>query len=283
MKTGLVLEGGASRSLFTCGVMDVLLEEKIYADYVIGASAGISQAVSYVSRQIERNAIITQKYMGDKRYMGAAHLLDRKNRSFYNMGFVFDEIPNSLVPFDYDTYLSSNTECVAAVTNVLTGKTEYIDAFGGDKSWTALRASCALPLLFPTIEINDKKYFDGGISDSIPFEQAIKSGCDRVIAVLTRDRGYVKKTDSSVKLACAAYRKYPEFCKTLKNRAEMYNAQRKRLFELEAKGKAFIIEPISTMHIKRTENRWEKLKPLYVHGKEITKLRMEALKKYLER
>lgn len=282
MKTAIVFEGGASRSLFSCGVMDVLLKNEIYSDYVIGASAGISMGVSYTSRQYRRNYEITKKYMSDKRYMGASHLIDRKNKSYYNLDFVFDEIPNKLIPFDYESYEKYKGNCIAVVTNVNTGKPEYIEVEAEDKGFTALRASCALPILFPMIEINGEKYLDGGISDAVPYERAISDGCDKVIVVLTRERGYIKKTDPSVKLACKLYKKYPGLCECLKNRAQNYNEQIKRLREAENAGKVFVIEPLSTMGVRRTEKRWKKLLPLYNHGEEMTELKLRVLKKYLE-
>lgn len=282
MKTAIVFEGGASRSLFSCGVMDVLLENEIYSDYVIGASAGISMGVSYASRQYRRNYEITKKYMSDKRYMGAGHLLDRKNKSYYNLDFVFDEIPNGLVPFDYEAYEKFKARCIAVVTNVNTGEAEYLEVGADDKSFTALRASCALPILFPMIEINGERYLDGGIADSVPFEKALSDGCDKVIVVLTRARGYIKKTDAAVNLACKLYKKYPMLCEALKKRSENYNEQIKRLREAENAGKVFVIEPLSTMGVGRTEKRWEKLLPLYTHGEEMARLKLGALKKYLE-
>lgn len=282
MKTAIVFEGGASRSLFSCGVMDVLLENEIYSDYVIGASAGISMGVSYASRQYRRNYEITKKYMSDKRYMGAGHLIDRKNKSYYNLDFVFDEIPNELIPFDYEAYEKYKGNCIAVVTNVNTGKPEYLEVEADDKSFITLRATCALPILFPMIEINGEKYLDGGISNSVPFEKAIEDGCDKVIVVLTRARGYVKKTDSLVKLSCKLYRKYPLLCDSLMNRAQNYNEQIKRLREAESLGKVFVIEPLSTMGVGRTEKRPEKLLPLYSHGEEMARLNLGALKKYLE-
>lgn len=282
MKTAIVFEGGASRSLFSCGVMDVLLENEIYSDYVIGASAGISMGVSYASRQYRRNYEITKKYMPDKRYMGARHLIDRKNKSYYNLDFVFDEIPNKLIPFDYEAYEKYKGNCIAVVTNVNTGKPEYLEVEADDKSFITLRATCALPILFPMIEINGEKYLDGGISNSVPFEKAIEDGCDKVIVVLTRARGYIKKTDSLVKLSCKLYRKYPMLCDCLMSRAQNYNEQIKRLREAESLGKAFVIEPLSTMGVRRTEKRPEKLLPLYSHGEEMARLKLGALKKYLE-
>lgn len=282
MKTGIVFEGGASRSLFSCGVMDVLLESEIYSDYVIGASAGISMGVSYASRQYKRNYEITRQYMSDKRYMGAGHLFNRKNKSYYNLDFVFDEIPNGLIPFDYEAYEKYKGNCIAVVTNVNTGKPEYIEVDAKDTTFTALRATCALPILFPMIEINGEKYLDGGISDAVPFEKAVEDGCDRVIVVLTRARGYIKKTDPAIKLSCKLYRKYPMLCDSLMNRAQNYNEQIKRLREAESAGKVFVIEPLSTMGVGRTEKRWEKLLPLYSHGEEMTRIKLKALKKYLE-
>lgn len=282
MKTAIVFEGGASRSLFSCGVMDVLLENEIYSDYVIGASAGISMGVSYASRQYRRNYEITKKYMADKRYMGTGHLIDRKNKSYYNLDFVFDEIPNKLIPFDYEAYEKYKGNCIAVVTNVNTGKPEYLEVEADDKSFITLRATCALPILFPMIEINGEKYLDGGISNSVPFEKALEDGCDKVIVVLTRARGYIKKTDAMVKLSCKLYRKYPLLCDCLMSRAQNYNEQIKRLREAESLGKVFVIEPLSTMGVGRTEKRWEKLLPLYSHGEEMARLKLGALKKYLE-
>ena len=127
MKLGLVLEGGASRALFTCGALDALLEEKIYADYVIGVSAGIAYGTSYVSRQFGRNLELSLKYLHDKRYMGTRHLLNPHKRSYYNMDFAFKEIPQSLVPFDFDAYAnySKNVTVLAGVSNMNTGKIEY--------------------------------------------------------------------------------------------------------------------------------------------------------------
>ncbi len=282
MKTAIVLEGGASRSLFSCGVMDVLLENEIYCDYVIGASAGISMGVSYASRQYRRNYEIAKKYMHDKRYMGTPHMLDKNNKSYYNLDFVFDEIPNKLIPFDYETYANCKGNCIAAVTNVNTGEPEYLEVEADDKKFTALRASCALPILFPMIEINGEKYLDGGISDSVSFEKALQDGCEKVIVVLTRARGYIKKTDPTITLACALYKKYPRLCERLKNRAESYNGQMNKLRQIENEGKLFVIEPLSTMGVGRTEGRWEKLLPLYSHGEEMARLKLAVLKKYLE-
>lgn len=211
MKLGLILEGGASRAYFSSGVMDALLEENIIADYVIGTSAGIANAVSYASGQIGRNLSIAKDYLHDKRYMGFKHMLNPNNRSYYNLDFVFDSIPNIHLPFDYDAFNNFKGEVVAAVTNINTGKAEYLPVPRDDKKFNVLRASCALPLLFPIITINGQKYMDGGIFMPIPADEAIRSGCDKNIVILTRERGYRKSPEKSLELAAKLYRQYPKF------------------------------------------------------------------------
>lgn len=263
---GLVLEGGASRTLFSCGVMDAMLEIGLMTDYIIGTSAGISYGVSYASMQKGRNLQIMREYMGDKRYMGVRHLLDRKNKSYYNLDFVYDEIPNKLIPFDYKAYKRFSGKSLAAVTNVVSGKPEYFQVRAEDKQFVTLRASCALPFLFPPIEIDGQYYLDGGISDSIPFEKAFADGCDKVIIVLTRERGYVKTEEKIIKLAGSKYKKYPEIVKLLKNRHLRYNQTVAKLPELEKQGKVLVIAPVSTFGIGRTEKNPQKLQQIYDEG-----------------
>lgn len=285
MKIGLVLEGGASRSLFSCGVMDALLEEKIFADYVIGVSAGIAYGTSYVSRQIGRNLELSLNYMHDKRYMGFRHLLNPKNRSYYNHKFAFRRIPEELVPFDFEAFKENNKDstAIAVVTNLETGKPEYVEL--SDEDWDyhirVVWASCALPIIFQPENINGNLYMDGGISDPIPFRRALDDGCDKVITVLTREKNYSKASDSSVKIASRLYRKYPVFAKTLLERPNRYNKDRNDLFDLESKGKVFVIAPSDTTGFSRTERRPDKLKALYDDGYTAAKSCMEELKKYL--
>lgn len=283
MKTGLVLEGGASRAYFSIGAMDALLDLGIYADYVIGASAGIANGISYVSRQRGRSLELGLKYLHDKRYMGFRHLLNRNNESYYNIKFVFDEIPNKYIPFDYENFRKYNSGTVAAVTNLETGKPEYIDIDGSDKKWTAVVASCALPLMFKPISVNGKLYMDGGISDSIPFEHAFESGCGKAIVIVTRERGYCKGNEPAIGISSFLYRKYPQFAKALRGRADMYNRERVRLFKAESEGKAFVIAPENTEGWTRTEKSPEKLKEMYDDGYNAVMIRAEELKAFTEK
>ena len=192
MKVGLVLEGGASRSLFTCGVLDALLEEEIFADCVVGVSAGIAYGTSYVSRQKGRNLELSLKYMSDPRYMGFKHLLNPKNRSYYNREFAFLRIPKELVPFDFDAYTQNaeNCEVYATLTNINTGQAEYhlLSTTDWDRHINTMWASCALPLMFQPEYIDGNPYLDGGVADPIPYKKAIDLGCDKIITVLTRER-----------------------------------------------------------------------------------------------
>ncbi len=286
MKIGLVLEGGASRSLFSCGVMDALLDEKIFADYVIGVSAGIAYGTSYVSRQTGRNLDLSVNYMHDKRYMGARHLLNPKNRSYYNKSFAFHAIPEEVVPFDYDAFAKNSKNCtsIAVLTNINTGKAEYhkLPTDDWDKHIDLVWASCALPIIFQPQEIDGNLYMDGGIGDPIPYMQAIEDGCDKIIVVLTRERDYSKSGSSSEKIASRIYRKYPEFSNTLLMRHNEYNKSRKRLFEYADKGDIFVITPTDTKGFSRTERNPDKLRAMFDDGYSAAMKLMPQIREYLK-
>ena len=277
MKIGLVIEGGASRTYFACGVMDWLLQNDIHTDYIIGVSAGIAFGVSYCSRQFERNLRILKNYEEDKRYMGVRHLLDRKNKSYYNLEFVFETIPKKLVPFDYETFYGRKEQCIAVVTRLDSGEAEYIE-MPVDDDFDVLKASCALPILFTPIELNGAQYMDGGIADSIPFRKALDDGCDKVIVLLSHPRGYVKGKESATPLVKLVYRKYDRFFNSFQKRPERYNESIKELEKLEKEGKALVIAPSeeSLKGIGRTEKRVSLLEPLYRSGiNEAERLREE--------
>ena len=282
MKTAIVFEGGASRTSFTNGVIDELLRQGIKADYVIGTSAGIGNGMSFVTRQFGRNLKISLKYQSDKRYMGKRYLLKRGNRSYYNIDFVFDKVPNEYCPFDKEAIERFGKDIYACATNMRTGRAEYLPVRDEGGVWRSLVASCALPLLFKPVEINGELYMDGGVADPVPFEKAIRDGCDRVIVVLTREREYRKSHHEFLMDTSAAYyRKYPKFSKKLIMRGFIYNAQRERLFEREREGKVFIIAPENIGAFKRTESDGAALLELYRQGRRCTKARMKELREYL--
>lgn len=280
MKTGLVLEGGALRAIFSSGVCDGLLDGNVMADYVIGVSAGIAYGVSYVSKQPRRNLEVVTRYAPDKRYMGLRNLTDRDNRSYFGLEFGFSTIPNQLVPFDYDTFAAFPGEVEAVVTNLNTGRADYLAVPRRDKKSVVLQASCAMPLLFPTFEIDGQPYLDGGIGDAIPWQRAL-SRCDRVIVVLTRPRSYRRRPDRMMRLIRKRYREYPRFVEAMENRAEVYNRDREALFQAERAGKLLVIAPKSTLGVARTERDTEKLRLLWAEGYQAAVDRLEEIRDYL--
>lgn len=280
--TGLILEGGASRTVYSCGILDALLEENIRADYVIGVSAGAAFGASYVSGQIGRNYKLASEIMPTKKYMGMHHLFRPSNKSYYNLEYAFDEVPNSVLPFDYEAYKDYKGTFKAVVTNVRTGKAEYMDVPRDDKKWVLLRATCALPMLFPLIRINGEDYLDGGISDSIPYKHALKDGCDKMIIVLTRPKGYIKETDTITKLSAERLKKYPKMAEAILARAERYNKCIEEIEELKRSGRAFVFRPKTTFGVGRLENDKQKLQRLFDYGHNHAKWAMDSLKNYLD-
>ena len=281
MKTGMVLEGGAVRTIYSTGVCDALLTRNLMTDYVIGVSAGIAYGVSYVSRQPRRNLDIMVGYINDRRYMGFGNLLRRDNRAYFGLDFVFSKIPNELIPFDYDTFAAYPGEVEAVVTNLDTGKAEYFPMPRRDDKFLLLQATCALPFLFPVFHIDGKPCMDGGAADAIPYERAFAKGCDRVVAVLTRERDYVRQPEKLQPLIDLVYRKYPRFCDTMRRRADAYNESRQKLFRLEREGRALIFTPTSTSGFHRTERDVEKIRALWQDGWDQGMARLDETEAFL--
>ena len=282
MKTALVLEGGANRAYFSVGVMDALMDNNIKSDYVIGSSAGIANGISYVTGQKGRNLEIGLKYLNDKRYMGFKHLLNPFNRSYYNLKFVFEEIPQKHVPFDYEAFANYKGKVIATLTDINTGDIHYVDVPCGKNFHKTIIASCALPIMFQPVEIDGHLFLDGGMTDSIPFKKAISDGCNKVIIMLKREKDYVKTGESMSKLINLTYRKYQKLIEAINNHPNMYNTTRKEIFELEKQGKLFVIMPEDTGDFTRVESDPDKIYDLYKQGYDIACKRMVELKKYLE-
>ena len=282
MKTGIVLEGGAIRTIFSTGVCDALLTRGLMTDYVIGVSAGIAYGVSYVSKQSRRNLDIMVRYINDKRYMGWENLLRRGNHAYFGLDFVFETIPKQLVPFDYDTFAAYPGEVETVVTNMDTGRPEYFPVERGDDRLKLLQATCALPFLFPVYTIQGRQYMDGGASDAIPFERAFAKGCDRLILVLTRERGYVRRPEKLQHLIDLAYHKYPGFCEAMRHRADTYNKVRGQLFQLEREGKVLLFAPKSTVGFHRTERDIDKIKALWQDGYDQGIARLDEVETFLK-
>ena len=223
MKTGLVLEGGALRTIFSSGACDAFLDKELpLPDYTVGVSAGIAYGVSYLSRQSRRNLKLVTTYAGDRRYMGWRNMADRKNRSYFGLKFAYETIPNQLLPFDYDTFEAYPGTVEAVVTNLNTGEAEYLPVPRRDAHNLLLQATCAIPMMFPIIEIDGQPYLDGGCADAIPWRRAFDAGCDRVVVILTRERDYHKDADGSIRMIGRHFRKYPNFVETMRTRADRW-------------------------------------------------------------
>lgn len=267
MKTGLVLEGGALRTIFSSGVCDALLDKGLpLPDYTVGVSAGIAYGVSYLSRQSRRNLKLVTTYANDRRYMGWRNMVDRRNRSYFGLKFAYETIPNQLLPFDYETFAAYPGTVEAVVTNLNSGKAEYLPVPRRDSHNLLLQATCAIPVLFPVIELDGQPYLDGGCADAIPWRRCFDVGCDRVVVILTRERDYHKDGDNSIRMMERHFRKYPNFVETMRTRSERYNASREELFDLEAQGKLLVIAPEDTLGCSRTEKDLEILRALWQSG-----------------
>lgn len=280
MKTGLVMEGGAFRTIFSTGICDALLGRDILPDYLVGVSAGVTYGTSYLSRQPRRNLEVLTQYANDKRYMGLGNLINPKNRCYFGLDFAYRRIPAELVPFDFDEFERYEGEVEAVVTNVDTGKPEYIDVPRRDEKFLLLQASCAIPLMFPTIYVDGKPYLDGGCSDPIPFRRAFEKGCDRVVVMLTRERDYVKKPESAQLAINMAYGKHKDFISAMKKRSEIYNQSREELFALEKEGKVIVLSPKSTKGFSRTEKDVSKIRALWKEGYELGLERLDEIEAF---
>ena len=266
MKTGLVLEGGGLRGVFTAGVLDAFLDGNFHADYVIGVSAGAANGVSYVSGQRERGLRTNTDYLHDPRYMGLRSLL--LHRSLFGMDFIFHEIPQHLDPFDYQAFQENLCEFWTGAIDIRTGETVYFgkEEIGDDLE--ALRATTSLPLLSQPVAYRGRLLLDGGTADPIPVRRALADGCDRVVVVLTRERGYRKPAQSIRAVYRSAFRRYPAMIRALDTRHRIYNDTLDFLAGLECGGTAAVIAPATPPQVRRIERDRDKLLALYQEGLE---------------
>ena len=281
MKIGLVLEGGGMRALFTAGVLDALLDIKeLDIDGIVGVSAGALFGVNYVSGQKERAIRYNIKYARDKRYMGFYSWITTGNA--VNEEFAFYEIPFKLDVFDQEKFKQSKIDFYVVMTNVESGKPEYVLIKDVFKQMEYLRATSALPFASKIIEINGKKYLDGGISDSIPIDYCEDLGYDKIILVLTRPKN-THKEDKLNFLYKLVYRKYPNLVERLINMGKDYEVVLKKIEDLENKNKIFVIRPPKVLKIGRLEKNEDKIQNVYDIGLNTGIKEKENLLKYLNK
>ncbi len=280
-RTGMVLEGGGSRGIFTAGAIDYLIEQDMKIPYVIGVSAGACNAVDYVSGQIGRTRecmIVKEKAY---RYVSMRNMI--KQKSLFDMDMIFDKFPNQYIPFDYDVFFHSGMICEITVTNCITGKAEYYsERRDKERLMQLCRASSSLPVAAPMVFMNGVPYLDGGIGNSIPIGRSIRVGNRKHIVILTRKEGYRKRTDNrKAAFIKRYYRGYPRLIQSILRRPYVYNRTLDLMDELEKQGKIFVIRPRDKI-ISKVERKPEKLEEFYRHGYEQMKERFDDLMCYLQ-
>ncbi len=279
-KTGLVLEGGAMRGMFTMGVLDVFLKNGIIIPNVVGVSAGAAFGCNYKSGQTGRALRYNLQYCRDKRYCSWQSLL--RTGDLYGAEFCYKTLPYELDPFDCEAYDSSPINFWAVATDVLTGKPVYQPINKVDDTcleW--IRASASMPIVSRPVVIGDKVLLDGGVSDSIPLRFMEEQGCTKNIVILTRARDYVKEPANPLPLK-AFLKKYPALIEAMKNRHIMYAYERSYVFEQEKRGNVLVICPGSAPDIRHTEHHPEKIQALYDEGARIAEASLEAVKAFIK-
>lgn len=238
----LVLEGGTFRTVYTMGILDAFLDEGLMFPHVSGVSAGITYAGSYISGQRGRNIHIIRTYRQDKRYMGVRNFLT--DHSLFGLKFAYDEMANRLEPLDWETFRNYKGKMIVGVTNARTGEIEYMDGLEMDPSCRMLQATCAIPLLFPAIEIDGQYYYDGGVCEPLTIHKAEADGYRKHIIIMTREEGYMKQLDRSNQVAADILRRrYPNMVRPLMERHTHYNELAAYCEKLRAAGQALIFRP----------------------------------------
>lgn len=279
INSGLVIEGGGMRGVYTAGVLDFFMEKNLYFEDCYAVSAGACHACSYYSKQIGRSLKVILDYINDKRYCSINSLI--KTGDMFGAEMLYDIIPNQLVKYDYDEYNKFKGNFYSVVTNCNTGKAEYIPIKDMAKDITAVRASSSLPLLSRIVEINGEEYLDGGISDSIPIKKSIEDGHKKNVVILTRDKSYRKSKSSILSVFKLKYRKYPKLIEAIENRYKMYNNTIDFIEEKRKNGEVFIIQPKAPVTIGRLEKDKTKLQSLYDEGYNDAKECYEDLIKFI--
>ena len=264
VNTGLVLEGGGMRGVFTSGVLDAFMKHGVWFSYVVAVSAGACNGMSYISHQIRRARMSNIDLLARYKYIGLRHLVMKG--SIFDQKLLFDDFPNRLLPFDWDAYASNTTEFEMVTTNCETGRACYLsERKDKQRALAIVQASSSLPFVSKIVEVDGIPMLDGGIVDSIPLKRSIEKGHLTNIVIQTRNYGY-RSTERDHKIPHFIYGEYPRLRVALSHRCEVYNHQLDYVEEMERQGHAVCIRPIRPMEVGRMEKDVERLERLYEEG-----------------
>lgn len=276
----MILEGGASRGVFTGGVLDYLMEQDILFSYICGVSAGSGNGMNYLSHQIGRTKRVIIRGKEDGKMMSLKSLV--KRRMLFDMDLLYHEDPLNRIPFDFERFFSSPMQLEMVATNCLTGEAAYLsETKDRDRLMKICRASSSLPLVTPMVEVDGIPYLDGGIADSIPIRRAMELGYRKIVLVLTRQYGYRKQAGTkSAAVYEAAFSRYPALARSINLRPVRYNQTIQAVEKWEKEGKIFVIRP-EQKPVSRTEQSHELLEPFYEHGYTKMEEKIEDMLAYL--
>jgi predicted patatin/cPLA2 family phospholipase len=279
---GLILEGGAMRSIFSAGILDFFMEKGIEIPNVLAVSAGAYVGMNYASGQQGRCMKALVEPMKEYKYMGLGTFF--KKGTFFDMDYLFYEVPKTRSQFDFEAFRNFKGRFITSTVDCSTGETVYHEKFCEEKAfYDTLKAANSMPLIAKVVNIDGKPMLDGGMADAIPINKALEEGWKKLIVVLTRDVSYRKREKATfdIRLTNWFYRKYPKFVDVLAGRAKRYNDAIDTIAKLEADGRAFVLRPTDIV-VGNDESDVERLTAYYQHGYNSVKARYEELLKFLE-
>ncbi len=282
-QAGLVLEGGGMKGVYTAGVLDLFLDKGLEFSSVYGVSAGACSMCSYISKQRGRALDVNIDYLDSKRYCSVESMI--LSGDLFNVNTCYNLIPNYLNPIDNETFMQYEGKAYSVVTNIATGRPEYLQVKDSVKDIDKVRASASLPLVSRTVRINGKPYLDGGISDSIPLQKSVRDGNRKNVVVMTKEVGFRRKPTDSGQLALikVRYAKYPKVAQLMAERHIMYNECLDYIENMEREGKVFVIRPQYASEVARIERDKAKMQALYDQGYKEAEALYDDLMEYLNR
>lgn len=282
-RIGIILEGGAMRSVFSAGVLDFLMDKEIHIPNVLAVSAGAYAGMNYASGQRGRCMEAVVEPLKEYCYMGLGTFF--KKGTFFDMEYLFHEVPKTKVPFDFEAFQQFPGRFITSTVDCNSGEAIYHESFDSeDEFFSICQAANSLPLIAKVSDIQGKPMLDGGMADAIPITRALEESWQKIIVVFTRDASYRKKEKVNPYLAATnfVYRKYPKFLELIKGRAKRYNDAIDTVARLEQEGRAFVIRPTEVV-VGNSESNVEKLTACYQHGYDTMQRRFEELLQFMEK